>query len=169
MPQKRNPDVVELTCARAALFPGWLQQVLAIGTLTSGYHRDYQLTKGPLMAAVDTADEMLAMLARLPGPIKVDAARCRAAVTEDMLATHQALALVREGVPFREAYRRVAAQARAAGTAARPAGKVELPSYPGAPGDPGFRDLGQERSRESGWSRREAARLHRVWDRLLTA
>lgn len=168
MPQKRNPDVVELTRARAALFPGWLQQVLAIGALSSGYHRDYQLTKGPLLAAVETADEMLAMLARLPGPIQVDAARCRAAVTEDMLATHQALALVRTGVPFREAYRRVAEAARSAGTAARPAGKVELPDYPGAPGDPGFSALKREAGQEAAWSRRESARLHKIWDRLLT-
>ncbi|HEX4048437.1 MAG TPA: lyase family protein, partial [Elusimicrobiota bacterium] len=38
MPQKKNPDVVELTRARAALFPGWLNQVLALGALPSGYH-----------------------------------------------------------------------------------------------------------------------------------
>ncbi|MFA6028408.1 MAG: argininosuccinate lyase [Elusimicrobiota bacterium] len=167
MPQKRNPDVVELTRARACLFPGWLQQILAIGTLPSGYHRDYQLTKGPLMAAVETADEMLEILARLPGPLKVDAARCRAAVTEDTLATAKALALVREGVPFREAYRRVAEGARAAGTSARTAGRVDLPSYAGAPGDPGFKALGEERRTEARWSRREGARLRRTWDRLV--
>ncbi|MBI4422646.1 MAG: argininosuccinate lyase, partial [Elusimicrobia bacterium] len=40
MPQKRNPDVVELTRARAALFPGWLLQTLSVGARSSGYHRD---------------------------------------------------------------------------------------------------------------------------------
>ncbi|NNN04312.1 MAG: argininosuccinate lyase, partial [Elusimicrobia bacterium] len=59
MPQKKNPDVVELTRARAALFPGWLAQVLAVGALPSGYHRDYQLTKGVLFSALDEAERML--------------------------------------------------------------------------------------------------------------
>ncbi|HAH05796.1 MAG TPA: argininosuccinate lyase [Elusimicrobia bacterium] len=168
MPQKRNPDVVELTRARACLFPGWLQQALSIGTLPSGYHRDYQLTKGPLMAAIETADEMLEILSRLPGPMKVDAARCRAALTEGLLATHKALALVREGVPFREAYRRVAEQARAGEAGARPAGRVDLPDYPGAPGDPGFKALGLERRREARWSLRGRRRLEKVFRRLLS-
>ncbi|MFA6093150.1 MAG: argininosuccinate lyase [Elusimicrobiota bacterium] len=166
MPQKRNPDVVELTRARAALFGGWLQQILSIGTLPSGYHRDYQLSKGPLMAALDTAQEMLDMLARLPKTLRVDEARCRGAVTEDMLATQKALALVRKDMPFREAYRQVAAQARAGGPRS-PAGPVELPDYPGAPGNPAFEQISADIRKESQWTTRETARLHGAWKKLL--
>ncbi|MBI4423002.1 MAG: hypothetical protein HY554_04715 [Elusimicrobia bacterium] len=98
MPQKRNPDVVELTRARAALFPGWLLQTLSVGARSSGYHRDYQMTKGPVFAAVRAALEMLEMVERLPRSISIN----------------RALELVKQGVPFRDAYRRVAAEARSA-------------------------------------------------------
>lgn len=165
MPQKRNPDVVELTRARAALFPGWLAQSLALGARASGYHRDYQLGKGPLFAAVETAADMLEMLARLPAGLKVREDRCRAAVTEDTLATAKALALVKKGMPFREAYRRVADEARKADP--KTAGSVELPDYEGAPGNPGFAALERDRKAEGSWSRAERIRLDGAWATLL--
>src|SRR5207237_1049355 len=50
MPQKRNPDVLELTRANAAVLESWLYRVLAVaGRLPSSYHRDYQTTKEPLI------------------------------------------------------------------------------------------------------------------------
>lgn len=165
MPQKRNPDVVELTRARAALFPGWLAQSLALGARSSGYHRDYQLGKGPLFAAVGTASDMLEMLTRLPGGLSVKAERCRAAVTEDTLATAKALALVKKGMPFREAYRRVADAARKADP--KTAASVELPDYEGAPGNPGFDALDRDRKAEGSWSRAERSRLSGTWSALL--
>ena len=166
MPQKKNPDVVELTRARAALFPGWLSQVLTIGQLPSGYHRDYQLTKGPLFSALDTMAAMLDIVARLPESLKVDEERCAAAVTSDLLATHEAIALVKDGMPFRNAYREVAARARAAGTPC-PVVDVELPSHLGAPGRPDWRFLLAENGRAS--RRAEATRrgLDKAWSALL--
>lgn len=166
MPQKRNPDVVELTRARAAMFPGWLSQIMAIGHHSSGYHRDYQLTKGPLMAAVDCAGQMLDMTCRLPGAISVDEKRCASAVTKDMLATHETLSLVKNGVPFRTAYRQIAGGARKAETALEPAGRVELPSYLGAPGNPGWSEIARERKaiQKKLLARRKL--LHTAWSRL---
>lgn len=166
MPQKKNPDVVELTRARAAFFPGWLQQVLLLGALPSGYHRDYQLGKGPLFQALTAARQMLEIVGRIPGSLKVNADRCRAAVTEDMLATHRALALVRGGLPFRDAYRRIAAQARKS-RRARPARDYELPAYAGAPGNPDWPAVAADLGLESRWGRRVQGRLHRVWRSLL--
>lgn len=165
MPQKRNPDVVELTRARAALFPGWLAQALSLGARSSGYHRDYQLGKGPLFAAVQTASDMLEMLTRLPAGLAVRPERLRAAVTEDTLATAKALALVKKGVPFREAYRKVADEARKADP--KPAASVELPDYEGAPGNPGFAAIERDRKAEASWGRGERARLSGAWAGLL--
>ncbi len=165
MPQKRNPDVVELTRARAALFPGWLQQALAVGALSSGYHRDYQLTKGPLFDGIRTAIDMLEMVERMPRSLSVNAARCKAAVTEDLMSTQKALELVERGVPFREAYRRVAEKARSANP--KPASKVALPDYEGAPGNPGFAPLAADHALEAEWSRAEYQKLGTVWRRLL--
>ena len=167
MPQKKNPDVVELTRSRAALFPGWLNQVLAIGALPSGYHRDYQLTKGPLFAALDALGLMLEAAARLPAALTVNHARCAAAVTEDMLATHEAVSLVREGVPFRTAYRTVAEQARARTGEPRRAVDVALPRYSGAPGRPDWKALGSDRARENAWGDRRRRALRTAWAALL--
>ena len=167
MPQKKNPDAVELTRARAALFPGWLNQVLAIGALPSGYHRDYQLTKGPLFAALDALALMLDAAARLPAALTVNSERCAAAVTVDMLATHDAVALVREGVPFRTAYRTVAEQARARVGEPRRAVDVALPSYSGAPGRPDWKALNADRARENAWANLRRRALRSAWTALL--
>ncbi len=167
MPQKKNPDVVELTRGRAALFPGWVAQSLAAGALPSGYHRDHQLTKGPLLLGLESARQMATIAARLPESLTVDEARCRGAVTEDMLATHRALALVRRGVPFREAYRRVAAAARSGRGKTRPARRIELPDYPGAPGNPDWRALARDRRAEEAWGRSTRRALASRWTALL--
>ena len=108
MPQKRNPDVLELTRAKAAVVRAALAEVLAIaGPLPSGYHRDLQLLKPPLFRGVDTTQEMLAVAAHVMGGLQVVPERCDAAMGEELYATEEAYRLVREGVPFREAYRRV--------------------------------------------------------------
>ncbi|MEK7858249.1 MAG: argininosuccinate lyase [Elusimicrobiota bacterium] len=165
MPQKKNPDVVELTRARAAMFPGWLSQIHALGLLPSGYHRDYQLTKGPLFQALDAARQMLDIVARMPGSLTVDETRCADAVTNDLLATHHVMAKVNEGVPFRQAYREVAATAR--GAKPEPITDPALPGYPGAPGRPDWRAIAAERAR---WQKQVGARrakLHAAWQALL--
>lgn len=169
MPQKKNPDVVELTRARAALFPGWLSQVLAIGALPSGYHRDYQLTKGPLFAALDAMALMLDVAARLPAALTVNPERCAAAVTEDLLATHSAMALVREGVPFRTAYRTIAEKARARSGEPRRVSGFGLPSYPGAPGRPDWKALRSDRARSDAWETRVRRALDAAWSALLAS
>jgi argininosuccinate lyase len=166
MPQKKNPDVVELTRARAALFPGWVAQTLAVGALPSGYHRDYQLTKGPLMSAVDALGQMLDIVGRLPAALSVDRARCAAAVTEDMLATHKAIQRVQAGVPFRTAYREIADAARDPMTAKTPARGVELPKYEGAPGNPGWAALARERKALAKRFAARDAKLQTAWARL---
>ncbi len=166
MPQKKNPDVIELTRARAALFPGWTAQILSLGQLPSGYHRDYQLTKGVLFRALDAALEMTAMAERLPSAMRVDADRCRTSVTPEMLATQEAVALAAQGVPFREAYRRIAEKARNGGAAA---GTVRLPDYSGAPGRPDWEAIARDRAALESWTSRTRTRLRRTWEALLAA
>ncbi|MBI5597601.1 MAG: argininosuccinate lyase [Elusimicrobia bacterium] len=165
MPQKRNPDVAELLRARAAQFPGWLSQAFTAGPSTSGYHRDFQLAKAPLFAALDAAASMLDMTQRLAGALVVDAARCRAAVTGDLMATHRALDMVKKGVPFREAYRRVAEGARKDGQGR--AAAVELPEYLGSPGKPGFAENAREAGAEASWNAARAKALRGAWRALL--
>jgi argininosuccinate lyase len=110
MPQKRNPDVFELIRGRTATAQACLVEALAVcAKLTSGYQRDLQLLKFPLFRAIDVA---LATLAILPPAIAALEFR-REAITLDpsIHAAEEANRLVlSEGIPFREAYRRVAAK-----------------------------------------------------------
>jgi argininosuccinate lyase len=108
MPQKRNPDVLELLRASSATTHACLDEALMItAKLPSGYHRDLQRLKSPLFRSIDLAVDsvdimayLLEGLAFLPDNIELD---------EGIFATEEAYKLVREqGIPFREAYRIVA-------------------------------------------------------------
>jgi len=116
MPQKSNPDVFELTRGRAGIVAGLATQTMAVaGSLPGGYHRDMQLTKGPMMEGIDTVHAMLVMVADAVPRLAVDAEACAAAVGGDLLATDEVYRRVREGVPFRTAYRQVAAEIKSGG------------------------------------------------------
>lgn len=111
MPQKRNPDVVEL--ARAS-YPVVLACEFAVRQipqgLISGYSRDLQLTKGYLIKGVETTLQSMAMMKLVCERLGVDKRRCAEGCMPELFATDAALALVRKGVPFRDAYRRVAGE-----------------------------------------------------------
>ena len=108
MPNKRNPDVVELLRALPGVVEGALAEIGAALSLPSSYHRDLQTTKGPLVRAFDRALAGLALVPALIDALKFDEDKMRAAITADMHATDRAIELAREGVPFREAYARAA-------------------------------------------------------------
>jgi len=106
MPQKRNPDVLELVRARYHAVLGEEFKVKGMtANLISGYHRDVQLTKEPLMRALADTGACLGIMPVVLGGMELDRARCAAALTPELYATERALGLVAEGVPFREAYR----------------------------------------------------------------
>jgi len=116
MPQKKNPDVFELTRGRAGVVAGLATQAMAVaGSLPGGYHRDMQLTKGPMMEGIDTVHAMLVMVGDAVPRLGVDAAACTAAVDGDLLATDEVYRRVRNGVPFRTAYRQVATEIKEGG------------------------------------------------------
>ena len=111
MPHKRNPDLFELTRARAAALDADLVTVMQLKSkLGSGYHRDFQLLKEPLFKGLDRTREMLAMLARALPRLEVNRARAAAALAGDPLVTDEVLRRVEAGEPFRAAYRAVAAE-----------------------------------------------------------
>lgn len=110
MPQKRNPDLFELTRARAAAVEGALAESLALrAKLTGGYHRDFQLLKEPLGRGLAFTGEMLAMIASALPKLQVNRDRGAAALHGDVLATDEVMRRVRAGASFRRAYRDVAA------------------------------------------------------------
>lgn len=113
MPQKRNPDLFELTRARAATVSGELATVLSVRTgLGGGYHRDFQLLKAPLIRGTDHTRAMLSMLTLAVPSLGVDRSAAREALRNEVFATDLVMARVRDGVPFRRAYREVAAMVK---------------------------------------------------------
>jgi argininosuccinate lyase len=113
MPHKRNPDLFELTRARAAALDGDLVAVLQLkAKLGSGYHRDFQLLKEPLFKGLERTREMLTMLRAAVPRLTVHRTRAAAALAGDPLVTDEVLRRVEGGEPFRSAYRAVAAELR---------------------------------------------------------
>jgi len=112
MPQKRNPDVFELIRGRSASAQACLIEALGIcAKLPSGYSRDLQLLKFPLFRAIDLARETLAILPPAIAGMHFNREAIRLDPTIDSAEQANRLA-VREGIPFREAYRRIAARLR---------------------------------------------------------
>jgi argininosuccinate lyase len=108
MPQKRNPDVLELLRGASATAQACLDESLLItAKLPSGYHRDLQRLKSPLFRGIDLAVDSVDILAHVLDGIAFVPGRVR--LDEGVYATEEAYRLVREkGIPFREAYREVA-------------------------------------------------------------
>jgi argininosuccinate lyase len=108
MPHKRNPDLFELTRGRATVLEGDLFAVLQIKSkVSSGYHRDFQLLKEPLMRGLDRTEAILAAMAAAVPRLGVDRERCAAALAGGTLATDEVMRRVEAGRPFRVAYREV--------------------------------------------------------------
>jgi len=110
MPQKRNPDVLELTRAHCRQLVADRAALLeVVRDLPSGYHRDFQLIKPPLFRAHDRAEELLTVWTSLLPGVEWDAEALAAAGADEALtATRRALEAVQRGVPFRDAYREIA-------------------------------------------------------------
>jgi argininosuccinate lyase len=109
MPQKKNPDVLELLRAKYHAVVSCEFYVKSVtANLLSGYNRDVQLTKGPTMRGLEIAKESLSVAARLFKKLRVNKKNCEKALTEEIYATEKAYRLVKKGKPFREAYGEVA-------------------------------------------------------------
>jgi argininosuccinate lyase len=115
MPHKLNPDVAELARGKAGTAIGRLAGLLAVVKgLPLAYDRDLQEDKAPVFAARRDLAGALGALAVLVGGLELDRERLAEAASDPLLlATDAAEALVREGVPFRDAHASVAAQVRA--------------------------------------------------------
>jgi argininosuccinate lyase len=105
MPQKKNPDLFELTRGKAGTLLGLLTGMLAtLKGLPSTYDKDLQEDKPPVFAAFDTLTTILPVLAGALRTLTVKPARMKAGIDAAMLATDLADYLVERGVPFREAH-----------------------------------------------------------------
>lgn len=169
MPQKRNADLFELTRARSAAIEGDLAAVMALKSkLAGGYHRDFQLLKAPLWRGVDRTRELLTILNAALPHIGVDDARAHVALRHEVFATDEVMRKVRAGVPFRRAYREVAAAVKsgaempAIGAAVLAAARTST----GAMGNLELAALGRRLGAARRWRTAEARRFVRALERL---
>jgi len=104
MPNKSNPDAVELLRGRAATVEAAIVEIQATLSLPSGYQRDLQLTKAPLIRGTRSALQALAIVPGLVDGLEFKQENMLEAITPEMFLTDIALQNATNGVPFREAY-----------------------------------------------------------------
>ena len=109
MPQKVNPCVLELVRAKASIVEGYMLQINGIiNNLLAGYNRDLQLTKEPLMKGIDLTLDSINIMGLIISKLKVNKEKCIEGCSPEIFATDYALDLVRNGTPFRDAYKVIA-------------------------------------------------------------
>ena len=108
MPNKRNPDVIELMRASYASVAAARSEIEHLLSLPSGYHRDLQFSKGAIFHAFGRGLAALELLPDLLRNLEWRHDAMRTALDPSMYATDLAVDLAREGVPFRDAYRQAA-------------------------------------------------------------
>ena len=131
MPQKKNPDGLELIRGKAGRVDGDLVRLLVLMKgLAAGYQKDQQEDKEAVFDAVDTALGSVAILTGVIAGLGLDRdAMRRAGGREDMIAASLAVALARHGLPFRKAHEVVGslvAEAQKTGASLRETAKRQL-------------------------------------------
>lgn len=108
MPQKRNVDIAELLRSKVHLLLGnYTQTISTTANLMSGYNRDFQDIKKPLVESLEITLESLKACQILLQHCKPNKEALKLAMTEELYATQKALELVQKGKPFRDAYQQI--------------------------------------------------------------
>jgi len=128
MPQKKNPDMAELTRGKTGRLYGNLMSILTtLKGLPSSYNRDLQEDKEALFDSVDTVRAALEIFAAMLPELKINAAEMEAAARDpNLLATDLAEYLVKKGMPFRQAHETVGEIVRVAGKSHRTIDQISI-------------------------------------------
>ncbi|HXD84263.1 MAG TPA: argininosuccinate lyase [Rudaea sp.] len=132
MPNKRNPDVIELMRASYASVAAARTEIEQLLSLPSGYQRDLQFSKGSIFHGVRRGLMALELAPDLLARLQWNASAMRAAIEPEMYATDAAIEQAAAGMPFREAYRTAAESAQSAGQGRSPEQSLAVRASPGA-------------------------------------
>ncbi|MEO8808774.1 MAG: argininosuccinate lyase [Rhodanobacter sp.] len=135
MPNKRNPDVIELLRASYASVAAARTEIEQLLSLPSGYQRDLQISKGSLFHGVRRGLGALELVPDLLARLEWNEAAMRLAIEPAMYATDLAVEQAAAGVPFRDAYRAAAEASAGAGQGRTPQGSLAARVSPGAGDD----------------------------------
>lgn len=167
MPQKRNPDVLELIRAKAALATGRAAAANALLTaMPGGYNRDLQDTKALYLDGIRETRASLRILSLLVPALEVRPERLRAAFLPGVFATDRALSLVAAGTPFRDAYQHVR-EHLAELEAADPDAAIAAKTHEGAPAGIDFSFYTEKIRNVRRWARQRRGRALRAFQNLI--
>ncbi len=108
MPQKRNPDVLELLRGNTAKIRACEDEMRwVIAKLPSNYHRDFQYTKEPVIRASSVIKQQLKITDNIIKNFKINSEMIKLAMCDELFATYEVYRKVSNGMPFRDAYREV--------------------------------------------------------------
>jgi argininosuccinate lyase len=108
MPQKQNYDVLELVRGNYHIILGEEFKIKSlIGNLISGYNRDVQLTKKPLIDSINLTKKSINIINLVIENLKINKVNCKKAMTKELYATDEAIQLVKKGLSFRDAYKKI--------------------------------------------------------------
>ncbi len=132
MPNKRNPDVIELMRASYASVAAARTEIEQLLSLPTGYQRDLQASKGSIFHGFHRGLDALALLPDLLAKLEWNGPRMRAAIEPSMYATDVAIEAAIAGVPFRDAYRAAAESASETGQGRTPESSLSARVSPGS-------------------------------------
>ncbi len=173
MPQKNNPDILELIRGKSSRLLGNICSVYSLlPALTSGYHRDLQEVKGPLMKSFETTNSSINILSSLIQRLEVNQNRLKAGFNRQMMATDRVYGRVKKGESFRSAYQQVKknlqCRSKRVPTSEEIDDALQARKHPGGPGNLGLDNLGQKLEKsQSEWNKKEKD-FHQKLDRLIT-
>ncbi|PIN77189.1 argininosuccinate lyase [Candidatus Woesearchaeota archaeon CG10_big_fil_rev_8_21_14_0_10_34_8] len=155
MPQKKNLDIFELVRGKASILHGNFAAVVSLThKLPSGYNREYQLIKKNIINSFETTEQTLSIMNTVLKKIHVHEINCKKDCTPELFATDYANMLVQNGMPFRDAYQKVASEVHLLKDE-DPVKNIMSKKHIGATGNLGFDKLNDEVKKYSDWLNKE--------------
>jgi len=171
MPQKKNPDVLELLRATPAVIRAARNEIEdIISGLGSSYHRDFQLTKPPLFRGIENGRKMISIMSKIIPGLEFNAEKMKQACSIDLFATHRAVELVNGGMSFRDAYAQTAQELKQGNTEqwkTDPDQLFSAPSHTGSVINPGIDDIRSRINAVCEWLESKTSALEKCWIRIL--
>ncbi|MEM2878028.1 MAG: argininosuccinate lyase [Candidatus Hadarchaeales archaeon] len=167
MPQKLNPCPLEIVRARSAgNIARLVQLIVTIRNLPSGYNRDFQETKKPLMESLESTMQCIKTMRMIFNKLRVNRDVLISSFTPEIFAADMALKIAVEGkMPFRDAYRKVAGELESL-KAEDPVKNIMSKRHMGATGNLGIDRLMMEINSEKRKVRSERKKVEEVYKKL---
>ena len=158
MPQKKNLDVMEIVRARTHVVVSYEQMAASIiSGLPSGYNADFGETKMPFMNAMETVIDTLKIMNLVVDSLSPNVRTLKEATTKELFAAHAAYVLVKQGMPFREAYQKIGMTLHTL-PIFDVAEVLASTSHSGGPGNLGLSKASAEMKKKKAWWQKKEAR-----------